>query len=187
MSFLFGHLYPTPCRFTHDQMMFELHGVRLPENAHGHHSVPSPIEAQSSPPYVGSSPREAARSHAMGLATSVASRELIELPQNASGSLQGPHTQLRHEMLTRGGAATEDRQSPWTNKKRRISQTSLSELVLVSESTAYGPPSSSMSRRDYANAARQEAHDAALEDGGLGWHDVGLVSVCGHQQREYEL
>lgn len=105
-----------------------------------------------------------------------------------SQPVHGPDTQLRREMLC--PATTADHQDEQlVTRKRRRSTSASGDVVFVSEtSRGNGCAQRAMlSAEQYVNAARQEAHDAALEDGDVRWHDIGLVSVLGHQEREYEL
>lgn len=189
MSFLFGHLYETPCKFTHDQAMFRKKGrgtggasvseFKLP----GHHKEqPAGSDANYE--------REARSSSPDG---SFQHRPDAKTPHAPS---RGP-SELAHD---------HDKNHP-TKKRRRSDDPSESEHAMpsiqaersaanifarssaslqLSSAAPYGdsPPLSSY---EHSEAWKQQAFDAARGAGSSDWNDITLVSVSGHQEREQEL
>lgn len=200
MSFLFGHLYDGLCKFSHDQVMFERTDMNPSDASQEVESNSSVNERHSKHHNADRSSTTTTRSPmivpneqlAVKEKNSVPSSSPLLAPQLSAGvdtrqqnavhagrssqpvpgqPVQGPDTQLRRETVP----------TVPTKRRRRSSSTS-SDIAFVSETNCV--QRAMLSDDDYANAYRQEAHDAALGDG---WCNIGLVSVCGHQEREHEL
>lgn len=200
MSFLFGHLYNAPCKFTHDQAMFRKNGgdagvVPWPENgAPEDHTEPS---------------AEKVMSHERGACSSSSN---LSLPNP-------PHAEMAHARLRDRPELAHDRDTApvvsdpdHTTKKRRrsdnpprsenrsenrvlsaqaecntanISSRPSTGLQVSSVAPHAEPPS--LSPYEYSEAWKQQAFEAAQGTGSNNWNDITLVSVCGHQRREEEL
>lgn len=187
MSFLFGHLYDAPCKFTHDQAMFRKKG--------GDAGVVSGSEHELS----GDQSAEKVVSHERGAFTSSPDVPLHDRP-NAETS----HTRLKnHTELARNHDAAPVSSNPdnITKKRRRSDDPSKSEhagstaqtersAANVSARSSAGLEVTSaapLSTYEYSEAWKQQAFEAAQGTGPSNWNDITLVSISGHQEREEEL
>lgn len=187
MSFLFGHLYDSPCKFTHDQTMFGKKGgdagivpesrPRTPDNNHAEPSV--------------------GKDEAKGSSSSNLS---LQTPANAKTPhirLQG-HNEPAHK---HDAAPVVPHPDHITKKRRRSDNISESEretppvqaernTANISDRPSSGLQTSStapLSSYEYSEAWKQQAFEAAQGVGSNNWNDITLVSVSGHQEREQEL
>jgi len=190
MSFLFGHLYETPCKFTHDQAMFHKMGGKVgvvPESrpeTPDNHTVPSAEKRVID--------EREARSSSSNLSLHHRSNAMI------SHTRLRDHTELAHEHDAAPAVSNQDH----TNKKRRRSddvsesehEAPLVRAECIGASTSTHPSTglqvssaAPLSSYEYSEAWKQQAFEAAQGIGSSNWNDIALVSVSGHQIHEEEL
>lgn len=200
MSFLFGHLYTAPCKFTHDQAMFR----RTTGKA--------TMSPDSGPVIAEKDAAQPARNDARVAHPSSSEASLHDLP-NAAMS----HTHVRSDAeLVHDDDDDDDRLSMApaipsveraTRKRRRSDDRATSKHarsaygvediakdasarssgalnVSPDASNADLPPLTSY---EYSEAWKQQAFEAATGTSSSDWNDISLVSVSGHQKREEEL
>ena len=201
MSFLFGHLYDTPCKFTHDQMMFQETsgdaGV-VPRSAYG---SPEDKSEQSAgkvaiPERGGCSSASDGSLRAAPSATKsqTRSRDHAELPHGGDGLHAAPV-----DPTTDQTSRKRRRSDEWARSERAlpavqadhdaidVSGSARPTVGLQVPSPALNVDSSSLSSYEYSEAWKQQAFEAARGTGSSDWNDITLVSVSGHQKREEEL
>lgn len=192
MSFLFGHLYDAPCKFTHDQAMFRKKGV----------DTRIVSEPESKPPQ---DPTEQpagtdADYYERGARASSSDASFQHRP-NATASrthLRGPSELARDHDAAPVGSDTDHP----TKKRLRSDGPSKSEHAVPSDpaerktaitpapkmsSTTSNVDSGPLSSYEYSEAWKQQAFEAAQGTGSTDWNDITLVSVFGHQEHEEEL
>jgi hypothetical protein len=199
MGFLFGHLYDSQCKFTHDQAMFR--------------RMASVVATDSKSRPV--SPRQVSTPNVAGEGVATSDHSLVKdratPPQNHIDVLNDgarPHM-IRETAIHSGqGSATiadsADKLSNQPTRKRRRADdelTNASGSLLHSESDGTNDSmqlqsdrqrnaitsKSIISPQDYSEAWKREAFEAALGNNPSDWNDITLVSVSGHQEREEEL
>jgi hypothetical protein len=211
MSFLFGHLYDTPCKFAHDQEMFRKTGKAaaavVPESVPGTPETHVKRTASTNDLVGGNDPTcKPGRAHPTtsefsshgrdGLYNAAASYKdsarLVATPQDGS----------RPDVIS-AGAVVNEAFNEATRKRRRsddhVTRSRTPSTVpleggtnhpssgsrVIPEATHAGP--SALSTADYSEAWKQQAFEAALGTSSTDWNDITLVSVSGHQEREQEL
>jgi hypothetical protein len=200
MSFLFGHLYDSPCKFTHDQAMFRKTGK---DKGISLGSKPATPEAPSiEPARKDVNPEKAARSSSS------------EASMHKSLDATTSHTHLPGHEEPADDPARLNAATPMaltadhaTRKRRRSDESETNEPATPSihaERSAVNisacPPSDSpisravphvdppsLSPYEYSEAWKQQAFEAASGTGSTDWNDITLVSISGHQEREEEL
>jgi hypothetical protein len=210
MSFLFGHLYDTPCKFTHDQEMFGKKGgaaSAVPESASGTPETHVKRPASTND-LVGSNGPTLKPGRAFPLASDTFSREQdgshnAEASQTDSAQLVAPPQSDHRTDVSPAVAVVNEA----TRKRRRsddhapisrtpsvvppddgagsISNHSFSGSRATHDATHAGL--SALSTAEYSEAWKQQAFEAALGTSSTDWNDITLVSVSGHQEREQEL
>jgi hypothetical protein len=190
MSFLFGHLYETPCKFTHDQAMFRKMGgdVRVvPE------SRPDTQDNRTEPS-VGKNGRHEREACPSSSNLSLQHRSNATISHTRSRDQTGP-------VYDRETAPIVSNPYHATKKQRRSDDGSKSDhetlslraernAVNISNRPSAGLQVSSaapLSSHEYSEAWKQQAFEAATGTGSSNWNDITLVSVSGHQEREEEL
>jgi hypothetical protein len=201
MGFLFGHLYDSQCKFTHDQAMFRrMASVTITE------LKPRPVSPGQEP-----MPDVAAERTATSDRPSV--REEATLPRDDAGLSNtgatprlAPETAIRREHVSATIADSADNLSGQSTRKRRRSDdehdkaTNIPAIhsgndgervsthsLLHSNGQRTANIVRPISPEDYSEAWKREAFEAALGTNPSDWNDITLVSVSGHQQREEEL
>jgi hypothetical protein len=210
MSFLFGHLYDTPCKFTHDQEMFRKTGdaeavvpesgsgtpethvrrfASMNESTRGNCTISNAERAHASTTHSFSRGQDgsynAATSH-------TDSAQLVALPENDKrGTVTSAVTVVNETTRKRRRSddhATKSR-TPLINsadgEAGNITARPSSSTRVMPEATHVGP--SALTTNEYSEAWKQQAFEAALGTSSTDWNDITLVSVSGHQEREQEL
>jgi hypothetical protein len=203
MGFLFGHLYDSQCKFTHDQTMF-----RRMANVAATEPKPRPVSPgqESMPDVVGERAATSDRPSAKDQET--LSHNDIDLSNAAVPPHGMQEIAVRHEQGSAIIADSADELSNQSTRKRRRSDVepiNASKLPTArSDSDGKRVPAqsnqprsdkqrnattsiSTISPEDYTEAWKREAFEAALGTNPVDWNDIALVSVSGHQQREEEL
>lgn len=200
MGFLFGHLYDSQCKFTHDQAMF-----RRMASAAGTKPQSRPIspERESMSDEVG---RAAALNQSLVTDKTRLSRNDMGL-LNAEANPRSVHvTAIQHQQNPASIADSANETSNQSTRKRRWSDqefiNSSKSSGVHSDNDGEQMPTHSLlqsnrqmnksiartvSPEDYSEAWKREAFEAALGNNPTDWNDITLVSVSGHQQREEEL
>lgn len=202
MSFLFGHLCDTPCKFTHDQIM--IHRMAGTASVVAEPRPASPGEHLS---------QVAGTGGATGRFTSVDQRGLgvgrRAISHGHSDLLDARVKEKETAAIRQVGtitntvASSDDVTSDQPTRKRRCrsndsppssNNNAISKPRSESELEKPAPPpppdATLLSDQEYSEAWKQEAFEAALgtSPGSGTWNDISLVSVSGHhQQREEEL
>jgi hypothetical protein len=201
MGFLFGHLYDSQRKFTHDQAMF-----RRMASATETEPKPRPVS-----PGQESMPDVTVERNATSDRPPV--REEATLPRDDTGISNtgvtprlAPETAIRRELDSATIADSADNLSGQSTRKRRRSNDGPNKATIIpanqsgndGERVPTHPLLDSNGQRtatifrpispeDYAEAWKREAFEAALGTNPGDWNDITLVSVSGHQQREEEL
>jgi hypothetical protein len=201
MSFLFGHLYDSQCKFTHDQAMF-----RRVASATITEPKPRPVSpGQESMPDVAvertaTSDLPSVREEPMLL------RDDAGLSNTGATPRLAPATAIRREHDSATIADSAENLSGQSTRKRRRSDdgpnkaTNISAIhpgndgervpthpLLHSNGQRAATIVRTISPENYSEAWKREAFEAALGTNPSDWNDITLVSVSGHQQREEEL
>jgi hypothetical protein len=207
MGFLFGHLYDSQCKFTHDQAMFR----RIASTA-----VTEPKPKQVSPGQ--ESPQDDVAERAATAATNdrPSVKEKATLPRDGTGfshteitPRMAQETAFQREQNSAVVADSAEEQSNQSTRKRRRSEVeptnvtnkpnahsedgdgkrnpTHSTLLHIDRQRNPIPSISTISPQDYSEAWKREAFEAALGTNPNDWNDITLVSASGHQQREEEL
>jgi hypothetical protein len=191
MSFLFGHLYDSPCKFTHDQAMFRKKGgdagivpesrPRTLDNNIAEPSVGRDVDREQEPR---SFPADVSLQHLPN--TKASYRRSHDLPALAQEHDKAP-------VVSDTGDTTRKRRRPDTPSENRQAVPSVqaernTANISDSSSTSLQIPSAApLSSYEYSEAWKQQAFEAAQGTGSSNWNDITLVSVSGHQEREKEL
>ena len=203
MGFLFGHIYDSQCKFTHDQAMFRRMAstaVTKPESR--------PVSpGQESMPDVAIKRADSSDRHSV--------EEKATLPRDGTGlSNTGVTPRMAQDtsyQREQGSAIIADSADEFSYQSTRKRRRSVVEPIIASKlpdvnlsndrkrtPTRYMLPPhsdkqinatsiSTISTEDYSEAWKREAFEAALGTNPSDWNDITLVSVSGHQQREEEL
>lgn len=199
MSFLFGHLYDSSCKFTHDHTMFQLTkgaGVMVPE---------------SRPESPGGEVRQSgentnSRGQDMNINCTSASRSIVD--RHTDTGPAGPKTPRplhftesdpRKEPTT-ADPPNVNTKHPGTKKRRHLSDEEANHAARITRADPSNPssphqghnydeanPPTLLSSNEYTAAWQREAFEAALGLSSSDWNKISLVSVSGHQKREEEL
>ena len=191
MSFLFGHLYDSPCKFAHDQAMFSKKGSiaevvsesrpRTPDN-HAEPSAGSDLNrGQGTQP---SLPADVSLQHLSNIKVShKSSRDLPGLAQDHDKAPAIPRTEPTIKKRRRSDDLSKSEQAMSPVRAER-------NIVNVSANSYTGRQvlsTAPLSSYEYSEAWKQQAFEAAQGTGSSNWNDITLVSVSGHQEREQEL
>lgn len=190
MSFLFGHLYEGPCKFTHDQAMFHRKGGDARVVSGSEPKMPEDSTEQSVEKYA---------NHERGafLSSSDVSMHNRSNAETTHIRLQD-RTELAHGQSIAPMISSTDHA---TRKRRRSVDLSKSEHAVPpvrsernAANTSNHPsagmqalPAAPLSSYEYSEAWKQQAFEAAQGTGSSDWNDITLTSVSGHQEREEEL
>lgn len=203
MGFLFGHLYESPCRFTHDQEMSRRTGHRAAEvpdsrvvspgqlsrpdevkgrSADGDRPVPSEGEGRS-----GTSTRADVSTLGAGARPSSTSHSIeIRHDRNkvndtsSEGVVMRPTRKRRHSDDDAKASKTPPSTPAETSARVQIRSGSQDRSPKTPETRLLSP-------NEYTEAWQHEAFEAALGTSPNDWNNITLVSVSGHQERETEL
>ena len=191
MSFLFGHLYETPCKFTHDQAMFRKEGGDVSNLSGSESKLPGDNREQIAGTDANherearSSSSDVSLQHRSNAATSHArSRDQTRLAYERDS----PHAISTPDHITKKRRRS-DRPSeseyavPSDQAKRNTANTPA--LKMSSTTSNIDPPT--LSPYECSEAWKQQAFEAARGTGSSNWNDITLVSVSGHQECEKEL
>jgi len=192
MSFLFGHLYDSPCKFTHDQAMFRKKGGD------------AGVVLESKPGTPGDRTKQQTENDVdreRGACSSLSEASLQLLPNATTAHTRlGDHTELADDHNTASTDRTfkkrrrsddeskVEQAAPSAKEERIVVDTGArpaDELQMPSKASHVNPPS--LSPYEYSEAWKQQAFEAAQGTGPSNWNDITLVSVSGHQEREEEL
>lgn len=163
MSFLFGHLYESTPKFTHDQFMFRHKGER---GGAASESTPASLDACS---------------RVQGKLNGEDGRDgHPSSPPQPSKRKRRRSSSQEHAPDDQPTAARTDDQFDGTRSRRLVRETIPADrhdnTSLLSSPAAY------------TVAWQREAYEAALRTDSGDWNDINLVSVSGyHQEREEEL
>jgi hypothetical protein len=200
MSFLFGHIYDTPCKFTHDQDMFRKMGsvpAILPDSGSG--TADGRVEGSATSGRVVGGRRSELKS---GRVNSSTAGSFSHGTTTAPVSSRQPAVSLHDG--ERKVASTAPVANDPTRKRRRSDESEINDEISstlpADMSTAHIDDQPSrcsrvtseasrilLSSDEYSEAWKQQAFDAALGTTSADWNDIILVSVAGHQEREQEL
>jgi len=201
MSFLFGHLYDTPCKFTHDQVMFRatsgdagvvsLSAYGTPEEKLEQSAGKAAIPERGGCSSASDGPLRVAPS---ATTSQTRSRDRAELPHGCDGLHAAPvdstKDQIPRKRRRSDEQARSERALPPVQAEHDaidVSGSARSLAGLQVPSPALNVDSSSLSSYEYSEAWKQQAFEAATGKGSSDWNDITLVSVSGHQEREEEL
>lgn len=190
MSFLFGHLYEGPCKFTHDQAMFHRKGVDAGTVSGLESKMPEHSTEQFAEKYA---------NHERGTLLSSS-----DVSMHNRSNLETTHTRLQDRTELAHGQSIAPMISSTdhaTRKQRRSVDLSKSEHAVppvrsernvanTSNNSSAGMQAllvAPLSSYEYSEAWKQQAFEAAQGTGSSNWNDITLVSVSGHQDREKEL
>jgi len=200
MSFLFGHLYDSPCTFTHDQMMLRKTGgdARVFPRSESGSSEDRPEE-----------PARKSSNYEQGACTSSSEALVHNLPPDATKvqPFTRGYAELVPDYNRPKAAPVALTAEPATKKRRRSEEREASELLRIPvqverraaddsappvrvpqvPSAAPSVNAPSLTPYDFSEAWKQQAFEAASGTGSSSWNDIALVSVSGHQEREEEL
>lgn len=203
MGFLFGHLYESPCRFTHDQEMSRRTGhiaAEVPDSravSPGQLSRPGDVNGTSASgdrpvPNVGES-RSGTNTRA-----DVSTLGAGVRPSSTSNSIE-----VRHDRNKANDMSSEDvvmkptrkrrHSDDGTNASNRPPSTPAESRARVQirsgsqDRSSKTPETRLLSPNEYTEAWQHEAFEAALGTSPSDWNNITLVSVSGHQQCETEL
>jgi len=195
MSFLFGHLYDSQCKFTHDQAMFQRIANKV---------VTSP-EARLKSPGQESLPDVVVQKTDTRDLDSAKEKITLSPDSAAPGTVHEVAAQREQGSATIADSA--DEMPIQSTRKRRRSDVEITiasslpgirsgdhgeviPLPSLLHSDKQGNAKSNVrmiSPEDYSEAWKREAFEAALGTNPSDWNDITLVSVSGHQQHEEEL
>lgn len=185
MSFLFGHLYDTPCKFTHDQEMFRKTGdanAVVPESGSRHLES---IEERSATTIGKGGLSETATSHTHTWQPAALPHDNKRRDVASAATVADDHAKKRRRS---DDHAADDRKTPAAQEEDGTGSTSsrpsCSSRVLSAAASAVPI---SLSPQEYSEAWKQQAFEAAQGKNSIDWNDITLVSVSGHQEREKEL
>jgi hypothetical protein len=214
MSFLFGHLYDTPCKFTHDQKMFRKKGgavAVVPESAPGTPETHVKRTTSTNDLVRGDGPIcKPGRAHPTTSESSSHGRDGLHnaaAPQTDSARLVATSQDDSRPDEISAVAVVNEAFNEATRKRRRsddhATRSRTPPIVLpdgVTGDVSTRPSSGSrataeemhtgpsvLSTDEYSEAWKQQAFEAALGTSSTDWNDITLVSVSGHQEREQEL
>jgi DNA cross-link repair 1C protein len=199
MSFLFGHLYDLPCKFTHDQAMFRkiggdkgvLPGSR-PETPEGGSAEPARKDVNLERGACSSSSEISMRNSANVMTSQARSWNPAELAAGRDRTDAAP-------VVSTAEHATRKRRRSDEHVTREHTSPSLQaepDAVDIHARPSSAPrisraapklDSTVLSPYEYTEAWKQQAFEAAIGTGSSSWNDITLVSVSGHQEREEEL
>jgi hypothetical protein len=210
MSFLFGHLYEMPCKFTHDQEMFRKTGgavavvpesgsgtpenhvkrhAGMDESTKGNRSTSNSERAHASLTHSFLRGQDGARNAAT---SDTGSSQLMALPQeDTRGNVSSTITVVNETTRKRRRSddhATKSRTPPTASADGETGDFTAcpsSGTRVMPEATHTTP--STLTTDEYSEAWKQQAFEAALGTSSTDWNDITLVSVSGHQEREQEL
>ena len=177
MSFLFGHLYNAPCKFTHDQAMFRKKGGNTRILSGSESKLPGDNKDQS----MGTDANHEPEARPSSSDVSLQHRPNAKAFHKRSWD----HAELGCDHHTASVLLEPERNA---KKRHRSEDPPESESVVPSvqaERSATDPPP--LSSYEYSEAWKQQAFEAAKGTGPSNWNDITLVSVSGHQEREQEL
>ena len=204
MGFLFGHLYDSQCKFTHDQAMFRRIASTAVIEPKPRHESPG----QELPTY------DVAERAATNDRSSV--KEKATLSRDGTGlSNTGVTPRVARETAfqrEQDSAVVEDSAGePSNQSKRKRRRSDVKSMKVTNKPNVHSgdgdfkrvpthpkplhvdrqgtptPNISTTSPQDYSEAWKREAFEAALGTNPNDWNDITLVSVSGHQQREEDL
>lgn len=190
MSFLFGHLYETPCKFTHDLAMFRKKGGEVRNPSGSESKLPEDDTEQPA----GTDSNYEREAHSSTSDVSFQHRPNATKSHARSRGQTG--LAYNHDIAPVVAVADHA-----TKKRRRSDDLLESENAVPSiqaecnTADISGRPSTSLrvssaaplSSYEYSEAWKQQAFEAARGTGSSNWNDITLVSVSGHQEREEEL
>jgi hypothetical protein len=202
MSFLFGHLYEMPCKFTHDQEMFRKKGgavAVLSESALGTPETHVKRTANTNELLGGNRPTLNSRPFSRGqdgphnaAIPQTGSGKLVALPQDENRTNESPTVTTINEATRKRRRSDDNSTSSRTppivlpdGVTGDVSTRPSSGSRATTEEMHIGP--SVLSTDEYSEAWKQQAFEAALGTSSTDWNDITLVSVSGHQEREQEL
>lgn len=197
MSFLFGHLYDSPCKFTHDQAMFGKKGgdagivpesrPRTPDNNHAEPSAGK--DANREQENDSSSSNLSLQDPANAKTSHVRSRNNTELANNheAAPVVPNPDHTTKKRRRSDDPAEIEHAVSSIQAERNAVNLSASPSTGLQVPSAAPHANLPSLSSYEYSEAWKQQAFEAAQGTCSSNWNDITLVSVSGHQQREEEL
>ena len=187
MSFLFGHLYETPCKFTHDQAMFRKKGGETGGASVSESKLPGDQKEQPA----GSDANYEREARSSSPDESFQDRPDAKTPQTPSrrpSELAHDHGHPPKKRRRSGDPSESEHAVPSIQAERSAANIAArsSTGLQVSSAAPHGdsPPLSSY---EHSEAWKQQAFDAARGTGSSDWNDITLVSVSGHQEREQEL
>ncbi|GAB7329712.1 hypothetical protein MBLNU13_g01444t1 [Cladosporium sp. NU13] len=193
MSFLFGHLYDAPCKFTHDQAMFREKGGDAGV-AQGPGSVVAENHREQAVEKMVNHEREARSSSPDFSLHSLPNAKTPHIRLQDPKTLAHDHdaapviSNTDHPTRNRrrsDGPSDSHRAMPSVHAERSATDVSSRSLSAGLRVHAESPPLSSY---EYSEAWKQQAFEAAQNTGSSDWNDITLVSVSGyHQEREEEL
>lgn len=195
MSFLFGHLYDSQCKFTHDQAMFQRIASRAATKP----------EARLASPGQESLPDVVVQESDTSDHPSVKEKKTLSPDGAGSGTLHEVAVQREQGSATIAYSA--DKLPIQSTRKRRrsdVETNNASNLPGIHSGNDSEPNPThpllhsnkqrnadanvrTISPKDYSEAWKREAFEAALGTSLSDWNDITLVSVSGHQQREEDL
>jgi hypothetical protein len=203
MGFLFGHIYDSQCKFTHDQAMFRrMAGAAMTE------PKPRPVSpGQVSTPGIAveravSSDRPSMEAKATSSQNDIGLLSAGEKPllvreisvqceqdsaiiADSADELSNRSTRKRRRSVVEPIVASKLPDVHSSNGGKRIPTQSI--LSPNSDKKISVTSISTISTEDYSEAWKREAFEAALGINPSDWNDITLVSVSGHQQLEEEL
>jgi hypothetical protein len=186
MSFLFGHLYDSPCKFTHDQAMFGKKGgdagvvpesrPRTPDD----HAGPSTGKDVNREQEMRSFPTVVSLQH---LPNTARSRDIAGLVQGHDKAPSVSNTDHITKKRRRSDDTLDsEHEVPSVQAGRNTANATARSLTDLQTLSA-----APLSSYEYSEAWKQQAFEAAQGVGSSNWIDITLVSVSGHQEREQEL
>jgi hypothetical protein len=204
MGFLFGHLYDSQCKFTHDQAMFRrIASTAVIEPKPRHESPGQELPTDDVAERAATNDRPSMKEKA------TLSRDGTGLSNTGATPCMAQETAFPCEQDSAVVEDSAEEQSNQSTRKRRrsaVEPTSVTNKPNVHSKDGDGkrtpthstplhidrqgtpiPNISTISPQDYSEAWKREAFEAALGTNPNDWNDITLVSVSGHQQREEDL
>jgi hypothetical protein len=216
MNFLFGHLYNTPCVFSHDQVMLQKQSnasssflsnsgqASLTELPSGPRDVSSAVPSKDAGEMqqIPRRPQDKTFQDSSNISSSAVQNsspsQTYRVPRATCTTKQPIKSNFpskpRITSAPDRGPDTQLRHEMNTSlepsrkpeRQRKRRRKSSSSDPLTSVATL-PDPHIPLSPRSVSYAQRKEAFDALQEEDGVGWSRISLVSVDRHQEREVEL